>query len=124
MPDRTMNIVLWIVQVLLAALFLWHGLIFLKPPASMIEMFASLPVGFRYFLGLAEILAAIGLILPGLLGILKWLTPLAAAGLSIVMIGAVLLHLAHQEVPQTIVTAVLLALTSFVAYARWRALPL
>ena len=75
-----MNIVLWTLQVLLAVQFAWHGWIFAAPPAEMVEaMNAFIPPWFRIFIGVAELFAAAGLILPGVTRILPWLTPLAAA---------------------------------------------
>lgn len=72
----------------------------------------------------AEILAAFGLILPGLVGVLPSLTALAAAGLVPIMIGAVVLHTSRKEVPPAIVTAVLLVLAVLVAGGRWLVIPL
>lgn len=119
-----MNIILWILQVLSAAIFLAHGVIFINPPASMKEMFEESLTAFRRFVGITEILAAIGLILPGMLNILTWFTPLAASGLTVVMVGAVIFHISRREVKQTFVTALLLVLVIFVAYMRWQVLPL
>jgi uncharacterized membrane protein YphA (DoxX/SURF4 family) len=120
-----MNILLWVLQVLLALAFLAHGWMFLFPPEDMVAvMNASINPAFRLFLGVAEVLAAIGLTLPGLTRILPWLVPSAAAGLMIVMIGAVILHISRSEVSAAITTAVLLALLTFVAYMRWRVRPI
>jgi uncharacterized membrane protein YphA (DoxX/SURF4 family) len=80
-----MKIALWILQVLLAIQFLWHGWLFVAPPAELVEMMnAQFAPGLRIFIGVAELLAAVGLILPGVTRILPWLTPLAAAGLMLV----------------------------------------
>lgn len=120
-----MNIFLWVLQVLLAAAFLAHGWMFLFPPADMVAvMNASIPPALRLFIGVAEVLAAIGLTLPGLTRLAPWLVPSAAAGLMIVMIGAVTLHLARGEVSSAITTAILFALVTFVAYMRWRVRPI
>lgn len=78
---------------------------------------------FRIFIGVVEILVAIGLNLPGLTGILTWLTPLAAAGLMIVMIGVVILHLKHQEWTSMIGSGVIFLLVTFVAYGRFFVVP-
>src|SRR5262247_1862846 len=85
-----MNIALWIIQALLAALFLFAGGVKLVMPIEemMKQMPIALPGWFVLFTGIVEVLGAIGLILPGLLRIRPGLTPLAAAGLVIVMIGA------------------------------------
>jgi len=120
-----MNIVLWVVQVLLALAFFAHGCLLLFPPASVVEqMNASLPRWFQLFLGVAEILAAVGLTLPGFTRIQPWLVPCAAAGIMIVMISATVFHLMRGEVSSAIVTILLLAMATFVAYMRWRVAPI
>ncbi len=120
-----MNIALWILQVLLAALFLWHGWLYVAPSAEMAEMLNSfLAPGFRIFIGVAELLAAAGLILPGITRILPWLTPLAAAGLMIVTGSASVFHLFRGEIGSAIFTAVLFVLVTFVAYMRWKVRPI
>ena len=120
-----MNIVLWILQILLAAQFLFHGWIFVAPPAEMVEaMNAEFAPWFRIFIGVAELLAAAGLILPSLTRILPWLTPLAAAGLMIVTISASILHLSRGEINLAIYTGVLFLLVTFVAYMRWKVKPI
>ena len=120
-----MNILLWVLQVLLALAFLAHGLMFLFPPANLLAvMNATIPPAFRLFLGVAEVLAAIGLTLPGVTRIKPWLVPFAAAGLMIVMTGAVILHLKRGEVSSAITTAILFVLLAVVAYMRWRVRPI
>ena len=120
-----MNIALWILQVLLAVYFLWHGWLFAAPPAEMVEMMNSfLAPWFRIFIGVAELLAAAGLILPSLTRILPWLTPLAAAGLMIVTSSATVLHLSRGEIGSAISAAVMFALITFVAYMRWKVKPI
>lgn len=120
-----MNKVLWTLQVLLAAVFLAHGLMLIAPPAEMVEMInAQLGVGFRIFLGVAEVLAAIGLIAPGVTRILPWLTQLAAAGVVIVMVSATVLHLVRAEYSSALITTILLAMATFVAYQRWKIRPI
>jgi hypothetical protein len=120
-----MNIVLWIVQVLLAAVYLLHGSFMIAPPAEMVEMInAQLGSGFRLFIGVAEVLAAIGLLLPGVTRILPFLTAWAAAGLMIVMGSATILHLFRGEGTSAISAAVLFALVTVVAYMRWKVLPI
>jgi uncharacterized membrane protein len=121
-----MNTFLWVAQSVLALAFLAHGLLFLFPPAAVRKVKKQLvfPAGFMRFVCVAEVLAALGLTLPGLSGIFPWLTPLAATGLVPIMIGASIFHLSRREIPPTIVTAVLLALAASVAYARWFTIPL
>lgn len=120
-----MNIALWILQVLLAALFLWHGWLFVAPPAELVEVInADIGPRFRIFIGVAELLAAVGLILPGVSRILPWLTALAATGLMIVMGSATVFHLFRGEISNTISAAVLFALVTFVAVMRWKVKPI
>ncbi len=120
-----MNIALWILQVLLAAYFLWHGWLFVAPPAELVEMMDSfLAPGFRIFIGVTELLAAVGLILPGVTRILPWLTPLAAAGLMIVTGSATVFHLSRGEIGSAISAAVMFVLVTFVATMRWKVKPI
>ena len=120
-----MNVALWVLQGLLAVAFLLHGWLLLSPPANMVEqMNASIPPAFRIFLGVAEVLAAIGLTLPGITRIQPRLVPLAAAGLMIVMVGATVLHLTRGEYSSAATTAVLLVALTFVAYMRWKVKPI
>jgi putative oxidoreductase len=120
-----MNLVLWVLQVLLAVAFLAHGWLLLFPPANMVaEMNASIGLALRYFIGVAEVLAAIGLTLPGITRIMPWLVPCAAAGLMIVMISATIFHATRGEVGSAITTAILLAIITFVAYMRWKVRPI
>ena len=120
-----MNILLWVLQVLLALAFFAHGGLFLFPPAAMVDqMNASLPRWFQLFLGVAEVLAAVGLTLPGLTRIQPWLVSCAAAGIMIVMICATIFHLARGETSSAVTTIVLLAMAAFIAYMRWRIAPI
>jgi hypothetical protein len=120
-----MNITLWVLQVLLALAFFAHGCLFLFPPASIVDqMNASLPRWFQLFLGVAEILAAVGLTLPGFARVQTWLVSCAAAGIMIVMICATVYHVARGEVGSAVTTVVLLAMATFVAYMRWRVAPI
>lgn len=120
-----MNIALWIVQGLLAALFLFAGGVKLVMPIEemMKQMPLPLPGWFLRFTGIVEVLGALGLILPWLLRIRPDLTPLAAAGLVIVMIGATVYNLATGDVATALITLVVGILSAFVAYGRWRPTP-
>jgi uncharacterized membrane protein YphA (DoxX/SURF4 family) len=116
-----MNIALWILQGLLAVYFLWHGWLFVAPPAEFVEMMnAAINPSFRIFIGVAELLAAAGLILPGITRILPWLTPLAAAGLMIVTVSATILHLVRGEIGSAIGATIFFVLVTVVAYMRWK----
>src|SRR5262245_26598349 len=120
-----MNIVLWILQVLLAVAFFAHGWLFLTPPPEIAaQMNASLPRWFQLFLGAAEVLAAVGLTLPGLTRIMPSLVTWAAGGIMIVMVSATIFHLARGEMSSAAITLVLLAMATFVAYMRLWVLPI
>lgn len=120
-----MNILLWVLQILLALAFAAHGWLFLAPPPEMLVMMNEmLPTWFRLFLGVAEVLAAIGLTVPGMTRILPRLIALAAAGIMIVMISATVLHTMRAEYSSAATTAVLLVIATFVAYMRWRVKPI
>ena len=120
-----MNIALWVIQILLAMAFLAHGLLLLAPPAEIAaQLAASLPHWFWLFLGVAEILAAVGLTLPGATRILPWLVSWAAAGIMIVMVSATVYHVSRGEISSAAVTLVLLAMATFVAYMRGRVMPI
>ena len=120
-----MNIALWILQLLLAAAFLAHGLLLLAPPPEIAtQMYASLPRWFWLFLGVAEVLAALGLVLPGLTRIMPSLVGWAAAGIMIVMVSATIWHLVRAEYGSALITLLLLAMATFVTYMRLRVLPI
>ena len=120
-----MNIVLWILQVLLALAFLAHGwLLLAPPPAIAAQMNATLPRWFQLFLGVAEILAGVGLTLPGITRIKPWLVVWAAGGIMIVMVSATVWHAVRGEISSAMVTLVLLAMATFVAYMRSRVRPI
>ena len=122
--SRGLNIALWILQALMAALFFWHGQFSVFPPADMVAMInENIGEGLRVFIGVAEILAAIGLILPGLTRILPSLTALAAAGLMIVMSSASVFHLVRGETSSAISAFVIFLLVTVVAYTRWKVAP-
>jgi putative oxidoreductase len=120
-----MNIVLWVLQALLAVAFLAHGWLFLSPPAELVDqMNASLPRWFQLFLGVAEVLAAVGLTLPGLTRILPWLVICAAVGIMIVTASATVFHVSRGEMGSAATTLVLFGIAAFVAYMRYRVVPI
>jgi putative oxidoreductase len=123
--SRVLNIALWVLQVLLAAVYVAHGWLMVSPPAELVTMMnEQLGEGFRIFIGVAELLAAAGLILPGVTRILPKLTALAAAGLMIVMSSATVLHIYRGENSSAVSAAILFVLVTFVAYARWKVQPI
>ena len=123
-----MDIAVWIVQVFLAFVFLVTGAIKLVMPREKAMERAPYCEDYTqrqlHLIGIAEILGAIGLILPGLTGILPWLTPLAAVGLALTMIGAIFTHYRREEYNLIIGNVILLLLSLFVAYGRFFVEPL
>lgn len=121
-----MTYALWSIQVLLALLFLFAGGVKLVLPLEELtgQMPLPLPGLLLRFVGVAEVLGALGLLLPGLLRIRPGLTPLAAAGLVLVMIGATALTLAGGQGVLALFPLVVGLLAAFVAYGRWRLAPL
>jgi len=115
--------VLWIVQGLLAALFLFAGGMKLVLPLEALQGPVELPGPFVRFIGVAEVLGAVGLILPGLVRIRPGLTPLAAAGLVVIMIGATAITLMDGDFGAALIPLVVGVLAAFVAYGRWRLAP-
>ena len=122
-PVQKMTVVLWIIQGLLALLFLFAGVAKLVLPMAEMTKGTSLPGLFLRFIGVAEVFGAIGLILPGLLRIRRDLTPLAAAGLVIIMVGATVVNLEGGQKAAAVFTAVAGLLSAFVAYSHWRTAP-
>ena len=114
---------LWIVQGLLAALFLFAGGMKLVLPLEKLTGSIPLPGLFMRFISVAEVLGALGLILPGLLRIRPGLTPLAAAGLVIIMIGATAVTLLGGDLVAAMISLMVGVLAAFVAYGRWRLAP-
>jgi uncharacterized membrane protein YphA (DoxX/SURF4 family) len=109
----------WALQIFLALVFLAHGLMMVFPPAEIAQqMNATMPRWFQLFVGIAEILAAVGITLPALTGIQPWLVSWAAGGLMIVMVSAAIFHLTRREFGAAATTIVLLAMATTVALAR------
>ena len=109
---------IWLAQVILAILFLLHGLMLVVLPTPMRRQMSSLPGGppFFRFIGVAEVLAAAGLTLPTWTSIMPWLTPLAAAGLLVIMVGAAVLHVRRAALAQALGDALVLAFVAVVSY--------
>lgn len=123
-----MDVALWIIQVLLALVFVMAGVMKLTQPKEKIAAQMAWANDFSQnnirLIGLVEVLGAIGLILPSLTRILPVLTPLAALGLVVTMVGAILTHLRRKETPNIAVNVVLLVLAAVVVYGRFVAVPL
>jgi uncharacterized membrane protein YphA (DoxX/SURF4 family) len=118
-----MNVALWIVQVLLAAEFIFSGVMKFVTPVEEMTRQMAMPGWFLHFIGAAEVLGGLGLILPGLFGIRPGLAPLAAAGLVVIMIGATVVTLMIGGGIMVLIPFVTGVLAAFVAYGRWRILP-
>ncbi len=122
-PSKALHIGLWIIQALLAAAFLMGGGMKLAAPIE--ELQAQMPWvagamgGAVRFIGLVEVLGALGLILPAATRIQPKLTPLAATGLLVVMVLAAATHIARGEFPMITVNIVLGGLAAFVAWGRF-----
>ncbi len=128
MPDPNMKpaktgVVLWIIQALLALLFLFAGGMKLIMPIDVLEKQAHMSGLFLKFIAVAEVAGALGLILPGLTHIKPKLTPLAAAGLVIIMIGAVVVTLMSSPPAMAVLPLVTGLLAAFVVYGRLRLVP-
>jgi hypothetical protein len=119
-----MTKMLWVVQGLLALLFLFAGGMKLILPLEQMTGPVALPGPFLRFIGVVEVLGALGLILPGLLRIRPGLTPLAAVGLVIIMIGATGITLAVGAMAPALIPLAVGLLAAFVAYGRWRLAPI
>ena len=118
-----MNIALWIIQALLALLFLFAGGAKLVMPIEEMTKQIAMPGLFLRFVAVCEILGGLGLILPWLLRIRPGLTPLAAAGLVIIMIGATVLTLMTGDIAMALFPAIVGLLCAYVAYGRWGRVP-
>ena len=120
-----MNVVLWVLQVLLAVAFAAHGWMMLFPPLEIAaQMDANLPRWFSLFIGVAEVAAAIGLILPGITRIMPFFVTWAAVGIMIVMISATGYHAVRGEYSGSLTTFILLLMATFLAYGRQRLRPI
>ncbi|WP_100448710.1 DoxX family protein [Glycomyces xiaoerkulensis] len=117
-----MNVFLWILQIVLAAMFLMAGVMKLAQPRE--KLLGSMPVFETYspgtikFIGIAEIAAAAGLILPPLIGLASVLAPLAALGIVVLMILAAMAHGRRKETPMITGNIVILVLAAIVAWGR------
>ena len=119
-----MTYALWVVQVLLALLFVFAGGMKLVMPLDQLAGPVPLPGAFVRFIGVAELLGGLGLILPAALRIRPGLTPLAAAGLVVIMIGAVVITLIGGQPGGALISLVVGLLAAFVAYGRWWLAPI
>lgn len=122
---KNRNRALWTAQILMALLFLFAGSMkFIMPADKMQQGPIVLPLAFIYFIGICEMLGALGLVLPGLTRIRTSLTPLAAAGLTIIMLGATTVTILGMGVVAAIFPAAVGAITTWIAYGRARVVPI
>jgi uncharacterized membrane protein YphA (DoxX/SURF4 family) len=126
-----MNTLAWVLQIFLAVVFLLHGLLYTVAYGAAAKRMAgrgrppsSLPPALRQFIGVAELAAAFGLIVPPALHLLSWLAPLAAAGLVLIMVGAAIFHARRSEYPAVAVTLVLGVLAAVTVFLRLAVVPL
>ena len=126
-----MNTLAWVLQIFLAVVFLLHGLLYTVAYGAAARRMAgrgrppsTLPPAFRQFIGVAELAAAFGLIVPPALHLFSWLAPLAAAGLVLVMVGAAIFHARRSEFPAVAFTLVLGVLAAVTVFLRLAVVPL
>ena len=118
-----MNVFLWILQILLAVAFMAAGLMKVTQPRAKLQTTMGWVEDFSdtnvKLIGAAEVLGAIGLVLPWWTGIAKVLTPIAALGLAVAMAGAIIVHIRRNELPRVAPAAALLVLSAVVAIGRF-----
>jgi hypothetical protein len=117
-PRKTANIALWVVQALVAALFLFAGTMKFVMPVELMTKGTTFTGGFMHFIGACEMLGGLGLLLPGITGRYRVLTSFAAAGLLIIMVGAVTSTVTTLGPTQAILPAVIGILCAVIAYGR------
>ncbi len=126
--SKALHITLWIAQVILAAMFLMSGFMKLSQLidqlSKMLPWAAQVPEALVRFIGVAEVLGAVGLILPSLLRIQPKLTPIAAVGLALVMLFAVVFHISRGETPMIGMNFILIAIAAFIAWGRFKNAPI
>jgi putative oxidoreductase len=123
-PSRALHISLWVAQALLALAFAAAGTMKLVTPVEETTQQLGLSGALIRFIGVSEVLGAIGVIVPAATRIKPWLTPLAAAALTVVMVLAAMFHISRGELSSTPANFVLGALGVFVAWGRWRKAPI
>jgi len=119
-----MNTALWVLQILFAALFMLHAVLHLFPSSRLKGILAEqdIPVK-RTIATWAEVVASLGLFLPGAIGTATWLTPMAALGLAVVMVGATAFHVSRKETLAAVATASLALIMIFLACCRTFVVP-
>jgi putative oxidoreductase len=127
-PKKGLHIALWMVQALLGVAFLAAGLMKATQPleelGKQMNWVTYTPAALVRFIGVTQVLGALGLILPSVTRVLPVLTPLAASGLAVTMVLAAGTHLMHDEANQIVPNIVLFALATFIAWGRFKAAPI
>lgn len=127
-PSKGLNIALWVVQSLLAAMFLMAGAnkLFQSIPelSKMLPWVTQVPEGLVRFIGMSELLGSLGILLPSILRIKPILTPIAAIGLAVVMLFAILFHISKGEASAIAMPIVFVAMAVFVAWGRAKEVPI
>ena len=118
-----MNVALWVLQVLLGLFFVFHSFVMLRPSPGGMKYIVEMPTGLRLFAGIADGLAGLALVFPPLLRVLTWLTPLAATGLVLLMLGAIVFHVRRREYPNVGFNAILGVLAAVIAWGRFGPYP-
>ena len=125
--SKTLNIFLWIAQVLLAATFIWGGCMKLFTPVGKLSVMwpwvAQIPIALLKFTGIVDLLGGLGLILPALLRIKPKLTPIAAVAIIILMICACIFHISRGEASVIGANIVLALIAAFIAWGRFKKVP-
>lgn len=126
--SKAMHITLWVVQVLLAAMFLLSGFMKVSMPieklAAMLPWATTVPAVLVRFIGLSELLGGLGLLLPSMLRIKPALTAWAGLGLATIMLLAIPFHISRSETPMIGMNAIFMVLALFVAWGRWKKAPI
>lgn len=122
-----MNILLWILQVALGAMFLFAGVMKTfqyEKAKEKLPWVVEFPRWMVAFIGISELLGGLGLLLPGLTGLAPFLTPVAALGLAVIMLLAAGFHARRNERPAIGLNALLFVFAGFIAFGRWVLAPL
>lgn len=120
--SKALHITLWVMQTLLAIMLIWAGFTKLFEPieklSAMWPWTGQVPIALVKFTGIVDVLGALGLILPSLLRIKPILTPVAAIGLCVLMVCAIIFHVVRGEASLIGLNIVFIGLAAFVAWAR------
>lgn len=126
--SKAMHITLWVVQVLLAAIFLMSGFMKASTPieklSAMVPWTSDVPLALVRFIGTVEVLGGLGLLLPSLLRIKPTLTVLAAAGLATIMLLAIPFHISRGEASVIGMNGLFMLIALFIAWGRWKKAPI